>query len=311
MSRYIVVGGAQLGPIARSDSREVVEERLLELLRQAGDRGCQLVVFPELALTTFFPRWWMEDQEEIDSFFEHEVPGPATRRLFDEAERRGIGFCLGYAELAREGGAVRHFNTSILVDPTGRVVGKYRKIHLPGHADNRPDLPFQHLEKRYVDVGDLGFNVWRTMGGVMGMMICNDRRWPEAYRVMGLKGVEMILLGYNTPSSVPWEPVYDDFSYFHNHLCMQSGAYQNSTWVVGVAKAGLEEGCSLIGGSAIIAPSGELVAVTSGKDDELITARCDLDLCVHNQKAVFNFAKHRRIEHYKIITEQTGATPPS
>ena len=72
------------------------------------------------------------------------------------------------------------------------------------------------------------------------MCICNDRRWPETYRVMGLQSVELVLLGYNTPTHVPWMPVYDHLTYFHNHLCMQSGAYQNSTWVVGIAKAGNE-----------------------------------------------------------------------
>ena len=242
----------------------------------------------------------------MDPFFEREMPSGATQPLFNEAKALGLGFYLGYAELV--GG--RHYNTSILVDGDGNIVGKYRKVHLPGHDDNRPDLAFQHLEKRYFDVGDLGFRAWRTMGGVLGMMICNDRRWPESYRVMALQGVEMILLGYNTPASVPWEPIYDDLSHFHNHLVMQAGAYQNNTWVVGVAKAGTEEDCELIGGSAIIAPSGEIVAVASTKGDELITARCDLDLCAYNHRALFNFEKNRQIEHYSLITERRGAIPP-
>ena len=75
MARTITVGAAQLGPIQRADSRTAVVKRMLDLLRQAGEHKCNLVVFPELALTTFFPRWWMTDQEEIDSFFEREMPG--------------------------------------------------------------------------------------------------------------------------------------------------------------------------------------------------------------------------------------------
>ena len=196
MARVITIGAAQLGPIARQEGRGLVVKRLLDLLGQAQGLGCDLVVFPELALTTFFPRWWMEDQAEIDAFFEREMPGPETRPLFDEAARLGMAFCLGYAELIQEGGARRRYNTSILVDRAGRIVGKYRKVHLPGHAEHEPWRPFQHLEKRYFDVGDLGFPVWRALGGVLGMCICNDRRWPEAYRVMALQGVEMILLGY-------------------------------------------------------------------------------------------------------------------
>jgi predicted amidohydrolase len=311
MSRVITVAAAQLGPIARSESRADVVKRLLALLDQAHRRGSDLVVFPELALTTFFPRWWMEDQAEIDTFFEREMPGPETRALFDEARRLRLAFCLGYAELSREGASLRRYNTSIIVDREGRLVGKYRKVHLPGHAEHEPARPFQHLEKRYFDVGDLGFPVWRALGGVIGMCICNDRRWPETYRVMGLQGVEMILLGYNTPTHNPPAPEHDGLSNFHNHLVMQAGAYQNGTWVVGVAKCGREEGCDMIGQSAIIAPSGEIVAQCATLGDELITVACDLDLTRSYKDTIFNFARHRRPEHYRLIVERAGAVPPA
>ncbi len=311
MARVLTIGAAQLGPIARRESRADVVKRLLALLAQAHARGCELVVFPELALTTFFPRWWMEDQAEIDAFFELEMPGPETRPLFDEARRLGIGFCLGYAELVTEAGRARRFNTSILVDRAGSIVGRYRKIHLPGHAEHEPWRAFQHLEKRYFEVGDLGFSVWRAFDGLVGMCICNDRRWPETYRVMGLQGVELICLGYNTPVHNPPAPEHDLLGPFHNHLVMQAGAYQNATWVVGVAKCGREEGCDLIGGSAIIAPSGEIVAQCTTLGDELATARCDLDLTRSYKETVFNFARHRRPEHYRMIVERTGAEPPN
>jgi predicted amidohydrolase len=310
MARVITIGAAQLGPIARQESRGLVVKRLLDLLGQAQGLGCDLVVFPELALTTFFPRWWMEDQAEIDAFFEREMPGPETRPLLDEAARLGMAFCLGYAELIQEGGALRRYNTSILVDRAGCIVGKYRKVHLPGHGEHEPWRPFQHLEKRYFDVGDLGFPVWRTLGGVLGMCICNDRRWPETYRVMALQGVEMILLGYNTPVHNPPAPEHDALGPFHNHLVMQAGAYQNATWVVGVAKCGREEGCDLIGQSAIIAPSGEIVAQAATLGDELVTARCDLDLTRSYKETIFNFARHRRPEHYRLIVDRAGAEPP-
>ncbi|HTO13401.1 MAG TPA: N-carbamoyl-D-amino-acid hydrolase [Candidatus Binatia bacterium] len=308
--RPVTVGGAQLGPIARDESRAAVVIRLIALLREARRRDCDLVVFPELALTTFFPRWYMTDQAEIDAFFEPEMPGRDTKPLFDEARRLGLAFCLGYAELAEASGVTRRYNTSILVDAAGRLVGKYRKIHLPGHAEHEPSRPFQHLEKRYFDVGDLGFGVWRMLGGLVGMAICNDRRWPETYRVMGLQGVELIVLGYNTPVHNPPAPEHDLLANFHNRLVMQAGAYQNGAWVVGVAKCGREEGVEQIGQSQIIAPSGETVAMAATLGDELIVARCDLDRCRSYKSTVFDFARHRRPEHYRLIVERTGAAPP-
>ncbi|WP_324830273.1 N-carbamoyl-D-amino-acid hydrolase [Pseudomonas saxonica] len=309
MSRIINVAAAQLGPIQRTDSRKDVIERLLAHLHQAHAMGCHLVVFPELALTTFFPRWYIEDLAEVDAFYESEMPGPQTRILFDTAEKLGIGFYLGYAELAIENGVCHRYNTSVLVGQDGKIIGKYRKVHLPGHAENEPWRTFQHLEKYYFEPGP-SFDVWRGFGGIMGMALCNDRRWSETYRVMGLQGVEMILLGYNTPVHNPPAPEHDDLSMFHNSLVMQAGAYQNGTWVVGVAKAGLEEGCEMIGGTSIIAPSGEVVAACSTKGDELAIARCDLDLCHSYKSTTFNFERHRRPEAYGLITERRGAIAP-
>lgn len=310
MSRILTVGAAQLGPIARKEPRSAVVARLIALLRQAKEHGCDLVAFPELALTTFFPRWYFERQEEIDAFFEREMPSAEVQPLFDEARRLSIGFVLGYAEIATEEGRTRRFNTSILVDKEGKIVLKYRKIHLPGHAEHEPWRRFQHLEKRYFEVGNLGFPVVRAFGGILGMCICNDRRWPETYRVMGLQGVEMILLGYNTPVHNPPAPEHDALSNFHNQLVMQAGAYQNGTWVVGVAKAGEEEGVMQIGQSQIIAPSGETVAMCSTLGDELAVARCDLDLTRSYKSTTFNFAVHRQPQAYGLIVERKGAIAP-
>src|SRR5438128_887453 len=311
MSRLLTVAAGQLGPIARNDSRKAVVGRLIDLMRQAHEMKCELIVYPELALTSFFPRWWMEDREEIDSFFEHEMPGPDTGALFNEAKRLKMGFYLGYAELAVEDQQPRHYNTSIIVDREARIVGKYRKIHLPGHADHRPKYPFQHLEKRYFDVGNLGFGAWRAFDGIVGMCICNDRRWPETYRVMGLQGVELIVLGYNTPSvNAQRSAEGPEKRLFHNRLCVQAGAYQNSTWVVAVAKAGSEDGHPLIAGSIVVSPDGEILAEAKTEDDELVVADCDLDATLFGKQTIFDFERHRRIEHYGRITGQTGAIPP-
>jgi N-carbamoyl-D-amino-acid hydrolase len=307
LSRRLNAAVAQLGPIHLADSRAAVVERLMAMMREAHGRGARFVVFPELGLTTFFPRWWMTDQAEIDRFFEREMPNAETRPLFDLARELGVGFYLGYAELTRERGEIRHYNTSILVGQDGRIVGRYRKIHLPGHAEHLPDAPFQHLEKRYFDVGNEGFKVWRAYDSVVGMCICNDRRWPETYRVMGLQGVEIIALGYNTPTQNIHHREPEHLRMFHHLLSLQAGAYQNAAWVLAAAKCGAEDGFAMIGGSAIVAPTGEIAAQALGEEDEVIAVNLDLDLGDYLRRTVFNFANHRRIEHYGLITERTGA----
>jgi predicted amidohydrolase len=310
MARIVNVAAAQLGPVHRADTRESVVKRLIAMLREAHASGARLIVFPELALTTFFPRWWMEDQREIDAFFERTMPNAATRPLFETAQALGVGFYLGYAELASEDGKTRRYNTSILVAPDGRIIGRYRKIHLPGHDEHLPKAPFQHLEKRYFNVGDEGFKVWRAFGGNLGMCICNDRRWPETFRVMGLQDVEMVVLGYNTPTHNIHHDEPAHLRMFHHLVTMQANAYQNGTWVVATAKAGKEDGFGMIGGSCIIAPTGEIAAQALSEEDEVIAHACDLDRFAYIKRTIFNFAKHRRIEHYRLITERTAAVPP-
>ena len=307
--RELVTAALQMGPIQKADSRADVVARMIALLEQAHQAKATFAVFPELALTTFFPRWYMEDQPEVDQWFEAQMPGPDTAPLFERARELKIAISFGYAELTPEG---QHFNTSILTNREGEIIGKYRKIHLPGHSEFDSERAFQHLEKRYFLPGDLGFPVWHNLGGIMGMLICNDRRWPEAYRVMGLQGVEMVTLGFNTPSvnsQMGDEGPQDRL--FHHRLSCQSGAYQNSTWVVAVAKAGIEDGHPMIGGSLIIDPNGKIVAETTTEADEMIIHACDLDACNFGKTTIFDFKRHRRTEHYKLITERTGAKPPA
>jgi predicted amidohydrolase len=303
MSRIITVGAAQLGPIQKEHTKTSAVERLIALMRQASSNGCDLVVFPELALTTFFPRWFVDDITEADHWYETSMPSPVTQPLFDEARRLSIGFSLGYAELTPDG---HRFNTQILVEKDGSVVAKYHKVHIPGHEHHEPDRPFQHAERYYFEPGPEGFGVWKAFGARVGMMICNDRRWPETYRVMGLKGVEMILCGYNTPIHYVPDPSQDILQGFHNALVMQSGAYQNGTWVVGVAKGGVEEGVDSLGQTCIVAPSGQIVAQAYTTGDELVVARCDLDWCSRYKDTLFNFDKYRRPEVYGSITAQKG-----
>jgi N-carbamoyl-D-amino-acid hydrolase len=306
-NRIVTVAAAQLGPIQKAEGRAEVVARMLALMERAAAGGATFIVYPELALTTFFPRWWHEDRADAEPWFEAAMPNPAVQPLFDRARALGMAMSFGYAEKTPDG---HHYNTSILVDPAGAIIGKYRKVHLPGHVEFDTGRAFQHLEKRYFEPGDLGFPVWSFLGGEFGMMICNDRRWPESYRVMGLQGVEMVVLGFNTPSVNSQRAAEGPAERMaHHKLSLQAGAYQNATWVVAVAKAGVEDGHPLMGGTMIVDPSGFVMAELDHEADGVLIHACDLDATRFGKETIFDFKRHRRPEHYGLIVERVGVGP--
>jgi predicted amidohydrolase len=312
LSRIFRAAAAQMGPTQKADSREQTLVRMIKLLDEAAAKGARLVVFPELAFTTFFPRWILEG-EALDSHFERSMPNPHVAPLFERARALGVGFYVGYAELTAEG---HRFNCAILVDGAGRTISKYRKVHLPGSVEPREGATYQQLEKRYFEYGDLGFPAVRAGSefgnAVMGMMICNDRRWPESWRVLGLQGVELVCVGYNSAAYDPNGGNTEDGALrtFHSTLVAQANAYMNATWAIAVAKAGDEDGSGLIGGSCIVDPNGCIVAQATSLADEVIVADIDPELCRQGKEKMFNFAAHRRPEQYKVITERAGVVAP-
>jgi predicted amidohydrolase len=208
-------------------------------------------------------------------------------------------------------------NGRITVGPDGSVLGKYRKIHLPGTVEPRVGDRFQQLEKRYFEYGDLGFPAFRGPEAwgrpVLGMLICNDRRWPEAWRCYGLQGIELMLIGYNSAAYDPMGGDSEDQSLrtFHSTLAVQGNAYMNATWAISVAKAGVEDGSGLIGGSVIVDPNGRVVAEARSLGDEIIVADVDFDACKQGKEKMFNFAAHRRPQWYRAMIDQVGAVPPA
>ncbi len=118
--RKIITAAAQMGAIQKNEPRDQVVERMLVLLEEAKRESVDFVVYPELTLTTFFPRYFMEDQSEIDFWFEKEMPNEATKPLFKKSKEYGIAISFGYAELTEEG---KHFNSSVIVDKRGEIIG--------------------------------------------------------------------------------------------------------------------------------------------------------------------------------------------
>ncbi|OKL64250.1 hypothetical protein UA08_00066 [Talaromyces atroroseus] len=332
MSRILKVAAAQLGPVHLDTPRAETVVRLIRLLKSAARQGATLVVFPELAFTTFFARHLFDEPTRLEAFFEHDKDisrSSPTKALFEEAQRLGVDICVGYAEKTPEG---RAFNSAIYYSAKqDRVMAKYRKVHIPGTREPLPDkAAVNHLEKRYFEPGDLGFQAFRAPGKrqnadgagdpILGMLICNDRRWPEAWRCYGLQGVEVILCGYNTPAYNPhfWgtskamsPEIAKSTAIAQHKLVMQANSYMNSCFSIAAGKAGLEDGqYELIGGSCIVGPEGQILAEAATTDDEVICAEIDLDECRQGKEHIFNFAQHRRVETYRRVVDQVGVTQP-
>jgi predicted amidohydrolase len=284
MARSMTVAAAQLGAIPEGTSREEMVDRMLVLLEGAIEQKVDVVAYPELALTPYFPK---RIRNDYDQFFETEMPPKCLEPLLRRAGQAGVACHIGFAEKAGD----RYFNTAILTDERGALAGTYRKIHLPGTT--KPDGHAQVYEPYFFSVGDTGFRVFPTEKAQVGIAVCQDRRFPESYRSLGILGAEVVLIGYNTPIS----PLALDL----NELSMRAGAYQNNFFVVGVAKAGLEDGVEFIAGSCIINPMGQVIAKASTTGDELVVARLDLDQMLPARKR-WNFLGRRRPEHYGLMT---------
>ena len=286
MARWVKVAAAQMGPIHEGTSREEVVDRMVALLEQAAADHVELIAYPEMALTTYFPKRIRDDYEQ---FFETEVPPKALEPLLRRAREAGVAVHVGFCEKS----GAQHFNTALLTDERGALAGTYRKIHLPGRPS--PDGVAQVYEVRYFETGNTGYRVFPLAKARVGIAICQDRRYPESYRCLGLGGAEIVLIGYNTPLS----PMALD----QNELVLRAGAYENSLFVVGIAKAGVEDGLELIGGSCIVGPLGNVLARAATTGDELVAARIDLDWMTPARKR-WDFFSRRHPKYYGAITAE-------
>ena len=352
--RLLTVAAGQLGPIHLADSRAEVLQRMCKLLDQAASLGVDLVVFPELAFTTFFPRYILNSRE-LDEYFESEDSATGSIRdsknvkpLFDHARVLGIDICVGYGErsLSPDGSRQDYNSSAYYSAQADRIVGKYRKIHLPGAFEPYTARgAFQQLEKRYFLPGDLGFPAFRAPGlvdgalkkadvaadhhsssendgkgdPIIGMLICNDRRWPEGWRAYGLQGVEILCCGYNTTAfATTGSGQKVDLStedaeaevLLHHRLSCQGNSYMNACFSINVAKTGSEDGNPLVGGTMIVHPNGHIIAEAKTKEDELLVAEIDLQDCRRGKGKTFAFEKHRRPEHYTMLLDRVGAVEP-
>ena len=306
------------GPGRPGPARGDVVERLIAMLREAADRGRRaVVVFPELALTTFFPRWWFDRPARARRLLRDRDARPRHQAAVRRGPRLGVGFSLGYAELttrdarAPEASPTATTRRSSSTSDGARSSTATARCTSPGTRDHEPWRPFQHLERRYFEPGPEGFVVQRAFGGIVGLLICNDRRWPETYRVLGLQGVELILIGYNTPIHYAPDPGQDRLAGLPQQPG-HGGGRLPERHVGGRRGQGRGRGGRRLAGRE---PDHRPVGRGRGPGRRPTATRsswptCDLDACAKYKRTLFDFDRYRMIEHYGRITSQRGVDPP-
>ncbi|MBI3978410.1 MAG: carbon-nitrogen hydrolase family protein [Chloroflexi bacterium] len=286
MSRTIRIAAAQLGP---AGTKRENTERMAALLDQASAERVDLLSFPELSLTPYF---CVRNTRDYEHYFEP-PDNPYAQHVVDRARDLGIAVVLPFGE--RDG--IHYFNTAFVADREGRVVGKYRKVHIPGGFP-LPGKGAFAFEKLYFTPGNLGYPVMDLGFVKVGVQICYDRNFPEGYRILALKGAEVIF----TPTALmrigsiwhagPWE------------LMIQARAYENGCFVVGINRAGNEDGVDYVGDSLIAAPKdGSVIIRSEAQADDLIVAEIDLDDVTEARKRL-PFMRDRRPETYRAIVER-------
>ena len=261
----MLVAALQLGPAAPTIAETA--ERILALLDKAGAAGVALAVLPELALTPYFAAAVHED---LTPYVDPGQNRAAIEAVSVHAARYGMAVVLPFAELSDAG----LYNAMGFIDDKGTHVGTFRKMHIPGQTEPKPDTPITILEKRYFLPGDLGFAVHDMGAAKVGGLICYDRRFPESYRSLAMNGAEIIAVSYNTPV-MPGSTLGQARK--ASELAISAGAYFTGTAVIAAGKAGKENGVRYIGRSFVVGSDGSILARAKTNHDEMVLAELDLE----------------------------------
>ncbi|WP_256363859.1 nitrilase family protein [Hyphomicrobium sp. 99] len=233
----------QMEPIFGDTARNV--ERTVHLMDEAADKGAQLVVLPELCNTGYV----FNSRAEAFELAETIPSGPTVAAWSATAKNRGLYIVAGIAERAGE----KLYNSAVMIGPEG-YIGTFRKVHLWGD---------EHL---YFEPGDLGFPVFPTPFGRIGMMICYDQWFPEAYRTCALRGADIVCIPTN------WVPIpgQDPNREAMANIVAMAAAHTNSIYVAAADRIGTERGQPFIGQSLIVSYTGWPVGGPASSDKEEI-----------------------------------------
>jgi N-carbamoylputrescine amidase len=274
----------------------------LDLMKQAAKKGAQLIVTQELFASQYFC------QTEDDALFAiaEPIPGPTTQKICDLAKKLKVHIS---ASLFEKRAAGVYHNTSIMVDPSGTIIDRYRKMHIP-------DDP-RFYEKYYFTPGDLGFRAQQLKKPdvTTGMLVCWDQWYPEAARLTALRGAQVLLyptaIGWyvkdvppGTPAGTAGETPETRAAQLEAWKTIQrSHAISNGVFVVAANRIGTEGELKFWGHSFVAEPSGKIIAEASETKQEILIAECDLAK-VEDHRLGWPFLRDRRIDAYANITKR-------
>jgi beta-ureidopropionase len=254
----------------------------VELIEKAAAQGARVTCLQEIFHGPYFcaeqnPKWY--DTAERDD-------GPTVTRMREVARRHGMVLVVPFFEEAQTG---VYYNSAVVIEADGTVVGKYRKTHIP-HVG--PCF----WEKFYFKPGNLGYPVFDTSVGKIGLIICYDRHFPEIGRALGLKGAELV---FNPSATV------QSLSRYLWELEQPAHAVANGYWIAAINRVGVEEPLTearFYGSSYFCNPRGQIVARASEYDDEVLVADVDLDMN-REVRNTWQFLRDRRPETYNELTQ--------
>lgn len=279
---------------------EVNRRRLADRIREAAGRGARLIVLPELHNTLYFC-----DRQDPGRFdLAESVPGPSTRYFGDLASELGVVLVISLFE---KRGAGLYHNTAVVIEHDGSIAGRYRKMHIP-------DDPGYH-EKFYFTPGDLGFTPIRTSLGVLGVLVCWDQWYPEAARIMALRGAEYLIY----PTAIGWDPLEPQDEQVRQRdawiTVQRSHAIANHLPVISVNRVGAEpdpgpdrSGALFWGSSFVAGCQGEILAQAPDDQEAVLTVPLDSNR-TEAVRRMWPFLRDRRIDAYEDLLKRFSGIP--
>ena len=258
-------------------------QNVLRYAREAGDQGANLLCFHEICTTSYF---CYEENYDHCALAEP-VPGPATERVAEVAKEFGMVVVLPIYEKVMRG---ELYNSAAVLMPDGTLQGVYRKTNIP--MAKRPENPFGN-EKLYFKPGNLGYPVFDTPWGIrFGIVICNDRHFPEGPRIIGTRGADLLLVP-TASFGAHYRPLWE--------IELRAYAYQNVYYTGGINKVGVDRGVNnqnhYYGSSMFVSPGGEVLSCAGDQDDEIIYGEIDTGL-IEELRNCYGFYRDRRPEFY-------------